>query len=216
MNGTWPTLRKLVCRDVTVATKLSRGQRATPSGLEYFSRCFPEHSLKRNGHFWHGRYGMILALGTIHLSPSRTPNLATRLLDGLRPLPLRTLRFAVSLRSQQVMPPRPRNASSPSHADDRAIAARTWFPVVASQQMQQQCIGLLVCIAAQFHILVKRYIPVPANPLRGQDYRHGVNSQSFILRAHHLRPHGARFYNRSQYPQRYFGTICASWLSPPA
>jgi hypothetical protein len=31
----------------------------------------------------------------------------SRLLSGYRPVPLSTLRFAVSLRSQQMMPPRP-------------------------------------------------------------------------------------------------------------
>jgi hypothetical protein len=102
------------------------------------------------------------------------------------------------LRSQQMLPPRTRNVSGLSRPHDRAVAARAWFPVVASQQMQQQGVGLLVCVPAQFDILVKRHILIPANLFRLQDYRHSVNSQSFVFRAHHFRPHGARFYNRSQ------------------
>jgi hypothetical protein len=63
---------------------------------------------------------------------------------------------------------------------------------VAGQQMQQQCISLLACVAAQFQILVKRHIPIPADLFRRQDYRLCFNPQSFVLGTQHLQPPMAR------------------------
>jgi hypothetical protein len=103
-------------------------------------------------------------------------------------IPLRTLRFAVIPRMQQMTPPRPRSATALNRADDRAVAARAWPSVVAGQQMQQQCVRLLACVAAKLQILVKRHIPISADLFRRQDYRHCFNPQSFVLGTHHLQP----------------------------
>lgn len=81
---------------------------------------------------------------------------------------------------------------------------------MADEQVFQQRIDFLVLIAAQFRILVERKIIVPANSPGLEHCRHSFVAQSFVLFAHHLRPHGATFYNCAKARQRYFRTTVRS------
>lgn len=81
---------------------------------------------------------------------------------------------------------------------------------MADQQVFQQRINFLVLIAAQFRILMERKIVVPANSPGLEHCRHSLVAQSFVLFAHHLRPHGATFYNCPKARQRYFRTTARS------